>query len=115
MQAAVRDCDLNLDGATVLTEAASGAYIVTPILAAMAGATVHAFTRNTRYGSVSDIEAETLSLARSAGVADRISVHAELTPELISSADIITNSGHLRPIDSTFIASAKQGAVISLM
>ena len=115
MQAAVRDCDLNLDGATVLTEAASGAYVVTPIVAALAGATVHAFTRSTRYGSVEEVQAETVSLARSAGVADRVAVHAALTPELISAADIITNSGHLRPIDADFIAAAKSGAVVSLM
>jgi hypothetical protein len=34
---------------------------------------------------------------------------------LISASDIITNSGHLRPIDSNFIASANPSAVISLM
>ena len=38
----VRDLELDLRGKTVLTEAASGAYIVTPVLAAIAGAKVFA-------------------------------------------------------------------------
>ena len=42
---------LNLQGKTVLTEAASGAYVVTPLLAAIAGAKVYAFTRTTKYGT----------------------------------------------------------------
>lgn len=115
MQSAVRGCELSLSSATVLTEAASGAYVVTPILAALAGASVHAFTRNTRYGSVADVESETMSLARAAGVADHITVHAELTPALMAGADIVTNSGHLRPIDTRFVASIRPDAVISLM
>ena len=44
----VEALDLNLKGKTVLTEAASGAYVVTPLLAAIAGAKVYAFTRTTR-------------------------------------------------------------------
>jgi hypothetical protein len=115
MQSAVRDCALSLSGATVLTEAASGAYVVTPILAALAGAVVHAFSRSTRYGSVAGVESETMSLAHAAGVAKRIVVHAELTPALMAGADIITNSGHLRPIDARFVASMKPTAAISLM
>ena len=35
MRAAVERCRLDLRGAVVLTEAASGAYVVTPVLAAM--------------------------------------------------------------------------------
>ena len=36
MSAAIGRCGLDLSGLTVLTEAASGAYVVTPVLAAMA-------------------------------------------------------------------------------
>ena len=51
----VRALELDLRGKTVLTEAASGAYIVTPILAAIAGAKVFAFSKTTRYGKVEEI------------------------------------------------------------
>ena len=115
MQSAVRECALDLSGATVLTEAASGAYAVTPVLAAFAGARVNAFTRSTRYGSAADVEAQTMALARAAGIADRIQVSSELTPAMISAADIVTNSGHLRPLDARLITSMKVGSVISLM
>ena len=34
----IRELDLDLNGKTILTEAATGAYVVTPIIAAAAGA-----------------------------------------------------------------------------
>ena len=56
MQAAIQRCELNLHHAWVLTEAASGAYVVTPVLAAMAGAQhVFAVTRASRYGTVDQV------------------------------------------------------------
>jgi hypothetical protein len=116
MEAAVKDCDLDLAGTVVLTEAASGAYVVTPVLAAMAGAArVIALTRDSRYGSGEEVTAQTRSLARMAGVADRVEVVAEKRPELVASADIVTNSGHLRPIDARMAAWMKPTAVVPLM
>jgi hypothetical protein len=61
----VRALELDLRGKTVLTEAASGAYIVTPILAAIAGAKVFAFSKTTRYGKVEEIFSNTRALADS--------------------------------------------------
>ena len=61
----VRALELDLRGKTVLTEAASGAYIVTPILAAIAGAKVFAFSKTTRYGKVEEIFSNTSALADS--------------------------------------------------
>jgi hypothetical protein len=46
---------LNLNGLTELTEAASGNYKWGPIIAAKAGAKVIAFTKNSHYGSIIDI------------------------------------------------------------
>ena len=51
----VKALQLNLKGKTVLTEAATGAYIVTPLIAALAGARVFAFSKTTRYGTVEDV------------------------------------------------------------
>ncbi|MGH6934334.1 MAG: hypothetical protein ACREEE_18110 [Dongiaceae bacterium] len=116
MHAAIERCQLDLSGRVVLTEAASGAYVVTPVLAATAGAKeVYAVTRSTRYGTVDEVTAQTLQLAGLAGVKDRIKVITQKSPEVVAQADIVTNSGHVRPIDATMIASMKPTAVIALM
>lgn len=116
MRAAVERCRLNLGGCVVLTEAATGAYVVTPVLAAMAGASrVYAMTRDTRYGSVDQVAAGTMELARIAECADRVQIVTELTPAIIGEADVVTNSGHVRPIDAKFVSRMKATAVIPLM
>ena len=51
----VQSLNLNLTGKTVLTEAASGAYVVTPLIAAIAGAKVFAYSRTTGSGTADDI------------------------------------------------------------
>ncbi|MBC7947911.1 MAG: hypothetical protein H7Y42_08535 [Chitinophagaceae bacterium] len=107
---------LDLRGKTVLTEAASGAYIVTPFLAAMAGAKVYAFTKTTRYGTVEEIFRNTRELIEQCTTHKLdITLIEELTPEIIAQADIITNSGHLRPLNEEKLKHAKDGAVIPLM
>ncbi len=116
MREAIERCRLTLAGSTVLTEAASGAYVVTPIMAALAGAEhVYAIARTTRYGSADDIKDETLTLARRVGVDSRIEVVAHKSYEQVSQADIITNSGHVRPLDRETIGWMKPTAVIPLM
>ncbi|MDP4260897.1 MAG: hypothetical protein Q8941_00085 [Bacteroidota bacterium] len=107
---------LNLEGKTVLTEAASGAYVVTPVLAALAGAKVYAFTRTTRYGTVEEIFANTKKLVSDCTSRKLdITLIDQLTPEIIAQADIITNSGHLRPLNEEKLRYAKDSVVIPLM
>jgi hypothetical protein len=107
---------LDLRGRTVLTEAATGAYVVTPVLAALAGARVFAYTRATRYGSVEDVFAGTRRLmAECKGRELDVTLIEQLTPEVIAQADVITNSGHLRPLNRQLLQHAKPGAVIPLM
>ena len=116
MRAAIARCALDLCGAGVLTEAASGAYVVTPVLAAMAGAgPVLALARPSRYGSVDEVARVTMDLARRAGVAQRVTVIADQSAERVGQADIITNSGHVRPIDAAMIGAMRPSAVIPLM
>jgi hypothetical protein len=112
----VRSLELDLRGKTVLTEAASGAYIVTPILAAIAGAKVFAFSKTTRYGTVEEIFANTRALADSFSEFT-LDIHLtdQLNPEIIAQADIITNSGHLRPLNESILKHAKDEVVIPLM
>lgn len=108
---------LDLSGTTVLTEAATGAYVVTPVLAGLAGADrVIAVTRSTRFGSVDDVIVETTELADLLGVTDRIEIRDERpSREMVRSADIITNSGHVRPIDAEVASWMRPDAVVPLM
>lgn len=107
---------LDLRGLCVLTEAASGAYLATPLIAALAGAErVFCFTRDSRYASAERVIRETLDWASSLGVAGKIEIYTERRIEAIESADILTNTGFVRPIDREMIAHLKPTAVISLM
>src|ERR1035437_3376903 len=111
----VSECELDLRGLHVLTEAATGPYVVTPVIAALAGAEVIALTAESRYGSVEDVSAATRALAESVGVTGRITITTERTPEVFAKADIITNSGHVRPIVGEFADAIRPDAVIPLM
>lgn len=116
MRDTVQRCRLNLSGAVVLTEAATGAYAVTPVLAALAGADrVLCLTRDTRYGTAAAATEETCRLAELAGVVSRLEVHRERSPELFARADVVTNSGHVRPIDRQVVQWLRTGAVVPLM
>jgi hypothetical protein len=116
MREAVERCRLDLRGAVVLTEAATGAYAVTPVLAALAGADqVYAVTRSTRYGAADEVADRTAALAHLAGVDWTITVVTEKRPELVAEADVVTNSGHVRPIDADMIGRMKPTAAVPLM
>jgi len=116
MEAAVERCRLDLSGAVVFTEAASGPYVVTPLLAALAGAKkVFALARTTSYGSREDVAAQTCALADLFGVRGRIEIVSEKSFDVLRQADIVTNSGHLRPLDAKTIRALKPTAVIPLM
>lgn len=108
-------CQLDLSGLTVLTEAATGAYAVTPVLAALAGADVYALAARTPYGSSDEIRQATAELARLAGVADRIHLVPNKKAVDIGEADIVTNSGQVRPIDRKMVSRMKPSAVVPLM
>jgi len=115
VERAVERSELDLRGKVVLTEAACGAYVVTPVLAARAGADVLAITRDTSHGSVDEVIAQTRTVARLAGVEDRIEIVTGRSKAIVERADIVTNSGHVRPIDRELIGWMKPSAVVSLM
>jgi hypothetical protein len=108
------DLELNLNGKTVLTEGATGAYSITPILASLAGAQVYAFTQDTKYGTVKEVFNELDNMASAFNAANIHYVH-NLTNDIINKADIITNSGHLRPLDKNKLQHTNPGVVIPLM
>jgi hypothetical protein len=111
----VRALGLDLSGKVVLTEAATGAYCVTPVIAALAGARVYAYSKNTKYGSAEEAISSTERLCgHYTGDLD-ITYLENLEPEIIAEADIITNSGHLRPLAENMLQYAKDSVVIPLM
>jgi len=107
--------DLCLNDIIVLTEAASGNYVVTPIIAAMSGAKVFAFTKNSKYGTVNEVKDQTMKLANLMGVANRIKIITSLDEIDLSEINILTNTGFLRPINGKIIEKLSSGAVIPLM
>lgn len=112
----IDDLALDLRGRTVLTEAATGAYVVTVLLAGAAGARVFALSKDTRYGSAAEAVRQTRSAMAAAGLEHLDVTFVErLTPEVIGAADVITNSGHLRPLDQRLLRHARCSAVIPLM
>ncbi len=112
----LEDLQLDLHQKTVLTECATGAYAITPVLACLAGAEVYAYGRDTKYGTFEDaqIEIEYLLQHFPEG-AGKVHFIEALTPEIIQKADIITNSGHLRPLSNEKLQYAKKGVVLPLM
>src|SRR6266850_7410006 len=113
---AVDRCRLDLSGLVVLTEAATGSYAVTPVLAAKAGADqVFALARSSVHGSVEAVCADTRALADLLGVERAIEIITTKTAVVVGAADIVTNSGHVRPIDTETVAWMKPSAVVPLM
>jgi hypothetical protein len=115
MNATIDACRLDLADRTVMTEAASGAYVVTPVLAALAGAHVFALAAATSYATADEIRNVTVELARLAGVVERVQLIYEKSPAFVGAADIVTNSGQVRPIDAMMVSRMKSSAVIPLM
>lgn len=106
---------LSLQDTIVLTEAATGNYVVTPVIAALAGAEVFAFTRDSRYGSVDEVKRQTSSLAEAMGVDLPIRVVTSFDEIPFDRISIVTNTGFLRPLDAVFIDRLPLHCVIPLM
>lgn len=110
--------DLDMSGLTVLTEAASGNFLVTPVLAAAAGAQVYAVAKDSEYGSALDVSASLRAFAELCGTVGNISIFFDKFDEWVgglAKADIVTNLGTLRPIDKDVIGNMKNGSIILCM
>jgi hypothetical protein len=100
----------------VLTEAATGHYACTAPIAALAGAEeVVAVAGASRYGSPEDAIRHVRSLAVALRVNGRIRFTTARSGPWLSQTDIVTNSGHVRPIDRGILSRLKPTAVVSLM
>jgi hypothetical protein len=115
LQHIIQDLNIQLKDECVLTEAASGAYACTPALAALAGAEVHAFARDSKYGSARECMNEVQVLSELCGVSNRIHFHTEKNEMPWERATVVTNSGALRPLDSTILERISPSCRIPLM
>ncbi|OQM74360.1 hypothetical protein [Manganibacter manganicus] len=107
---------LDLSGLSIVTEAATGAYACTAVIAAMAGAKVHACAcGSVNHGSAKAAISATRDLAIMAGVETRISYSIGVPPQALADCDILTNSGRIRPITREMIAALPERSVIALM
>jgi len=106
---------LNLSEKVLITEAASGPYIVTSIIGALAGAKVFALAKDSRYGTAFEVFDATRKILKDLKLELDIRYIDSLESSIISEADIITNSGHLRPLNSNILQHVKKGCVIPLM
>lgn len=112
----IRRLELDLRDRTVLTEAATGQFALTPVIAAQAGARrVLALARDSRWGSAEEARGAVASARRALGAPDRIRVIERLDPATLAEADLVTNLGPLRPLDASRIAAMRAGAVIAAM
>src|SRR5207249_12337770 len=116
MRSTINFLELDLSGLTVLTEAASGPYVVTPVIAALAGAErVLALTQESSYANVKSVMAQTQALETLCQLQGRVEIHARRSLDLFAEADIITNLGFVRPITGEVVEVMKKTAVVPLM
>lgn len=112
---AIDNFSLNLRGLTVLTEAANGNFVWTALIAAQAGGDVIAFGRDSIHGSFDQARNRTMTIAQELGVLHRIRIVDNLHPHDIGQADIVTNTGFLRPLDKKKLSHCKKAVAIPLM
>lgn len=106
---------LDLRGRKVLTEAASNAFLWTPLLAALAGAEVVAVAGESRHATMRQVIDETSRHARALGLAERIDIRAGRTSGLGAGAEIVTNLGFVRPIDADVVGKMEPDGIVCLM
>jgi hypothetical protein len=107
---------LDLSNLTILTEAASGFWAFLPFIAAKSNAKeVICITKDSKFGNIQQIKNNFSKLKNYFDEKSVITVYDKLDRSLINKADVVTNSGHVRPINKNFISNMKQSSVISLM
>ncbi len=107
---------VSLKDKIVLTEVGSNNYIFTPIIPSLCGAEkVYAVAKDSRHGNAKDIIRQCELICQNQGVNNITFLENELSDSIIKEADIVTNSGNLRPLDETKLKHLKPTAVIPLM
>lgn len=112
----IRSLNLDLSGMTVMTELASGDFIVTPLTAALAGAEkVYVTGRDSRYGTVEELKDYMHQMQKALGICDECIQFVDDKDRVAQEVNVVTNSGFVRPINDGFIKRLPEDAAISLM
>lgn len=112
----IKKLNLDLSDMRVLTEAASGNFIITPIIALKANAQrVYVTCKDSRYGTTKEVLDYLKEIVDNLGLdMKRIEYVAEKT-EVADDVNIVTNLGFVRPINAQFINRLPYDAAIPLM
>ena len=111
---AIAAFELDLTGLTVFTEAATGHFRCTAAIALAAGAErVLAIAKSSRHGPSGSARAAVIDLARELGVESALAFVEDVAA--IGEADIVTNTGFVRPLSEDVVARMRPNAVIPLM
>jgi hypothetical protein len=111
----IKKFNLSLENKNILTEAASGNYVVTSIIAALAGANVTAIAKHSKYASIEKVKNQTYKLAKKFNIEHKINIIESIDSVNLSNFDIVTNTGFVRPIDKKMIDKLSSKCVIPLM
>lgn len=114
----INKLSLDLEGSSVLTEVGSGFFIFTPVIAKLANAKkIFVVVNDTAYGKGQDIINELKEIFKVWNIDDsNVSFSINSVPEhFLQEADIITNSGHLRPLNEDKLKYTKNSCVIPIM
>lgn len=113
---AVDEFDLDLDGYTVYTEAATGGFAATAATAVAAGAeTVYALARDSSHGSAEAARDHTRRLTAQVGDEETLCFPETKQAEHFRASDIVTNTGFVRPIDEQVADWLGPNAAVPLM
>jgi hypothetical protein len=109
--------DLSLKGKIVLTEVGTNGYLYTPIIPLLAGASkVIAWANDTPYGKAIEIENSLCKILTTISYSGEIIIRLnDRNIKDAEEADLITNSGNIRPINLSLLQNCKPGLVIPLM
>lgn len=118
IQQVVSKLALDLSDLTVLTEAGSGWFLFTPLICLEAGCqNVKVWVSDTAYGTAEQISSQLVEVCQQLEFScERLDIAKNTRPAAhIAQADIVTNLGHVRPLDAGFVRQMKPGSVISTM
>ena len=117
IESAIRDLKLDLSELTILTEAATGLFALSPIIAQMAGAKkIYALSQDTKYGSIAEVCEQIDAIINYFNLdVNAIQIINKTKFSLYDEIDIVTNLGNVRPINEAILSQLKPGAIISYM
>lgn len=112
----IEKLNLDLSGMTVLTEVASGNFIVTPIIALKANAKrVYITCKDSKYGMRKEVLDYLKAIIIDLGLDMKRIEYIDEKTEIADGVNIVTNLGFVRPIDAQFINRLPYDAAIPLM